>query len=511
MTMDRQQPTYWLETASIPRFAPLSEDIQADVVIVGGGITGLTAAYQLLKAGRSVVLLDARRLGRGESGHTTAHLTHVVDTRLQTLVERVGVDGARAVWDSSRSAIEFIRRFNALEHANADVADVPGLLVATRKEDLSTLDKEEELARTIGYRPTRLEAGALPIKGLAGLRFDRQARFHLGRYLARMVEVISGLGGRLFEETPVKEVESGDPTKIKTDAGRTVTASAVIVAAHVPFQNWVLIHDKQAAYRSYAIGVRVPKGKVTDELVWDLLDPYHYIRLQPDSDHDLLIVGGEDHKTGTASHTDEAFDRLREWTREQYGVDDVAWTWSGQIMETTDGLPYIGNNIAGKPNEWLATGYLGNGMTYGTLAGMMLAERVLGRTTPWDSLYDPHRLKGGLWKYVSENATVPYYLVKDRLFGLDAGDASDGRELKPGEGQVVKASGQKVALCRDEHGGWHAVDPVCPHMGCDVNWNSAERTWDCPCHGSRFSMDGDLINGPAVSPLTKRPTPSLRE
>jgi glycine/D-amino acid oxidase-like deaminating enzyme/nitrite reductase/ring-hydroxylating ferredoxin subunit len=500
MTFDPQRPSWWISTTPSTTHPPLRSDLRVDVAVVGAGITGITAAYLLKKAGKKVALLERGRAAMAETGHTTAHLTHVVDTRLVDLVRTFGEAGAKAAWDSSRAALDQIEALVREWRIDCDFQRVPGYLFGTRDSDVPLLQEEARLANQFGYRAEQVRPADFPFRSRIVLKFDNQARFHPRRYLLALLAQIPGGGSEVFEETNVKTIESGPPVRVVSESGAAVTCDHVLVAAHVPFQNRVLIHAKQAAYRSYVLAARTPKGKLADALYWDVLDPYHYVRLQPGPDHDLVILGGEDHKTGQVTDTEGPYQKLVAFLRDELGPEAVVVArWSGQIMETVDGLPYIGANVVSAPNELVATGYAGNGLTYGTLAGLMLAERILGRSTPWDKLYDPGRVKiRGTWEFVKENLDYPLHLLKDRLRGAEARALP---EVGTGQGKIVKLDGKKVAVARDETGAVHAVSAVCPHMGCQVHWNVTERTWDCPCHGSRFLPTGEVLNGPAITGL----------
>jgi Rieske Fe-S protein len=275
------------------------------------------------------------------------------------------------------------------------------------------------------------------------------------------------------------------------------------VAAHVPVNNRVLLHTKIAAYRTYAIAIEVEPGYLRG-LFWDTVDPYHYTRAQEIDEKTYLIVGGEDHRTGEETHTEVHFDNLLAFARRRFVGGPVKYQWSGQIIEPVDGLPFIGPN-SGSRHVFVATGYAGNGITYGTLAGMMFADHVSGRKNRYADLYDATRVKpiASASDYVAENLPFPAHLVKDRLTNTNV-DLDSPEDLHPGEGGIFAGQEGKVAICRDRQGALHAVSPVCTHLACDVAWNGAEQSWDCPCHGSRFSPDGRVINGPAVSDLAPK-------
>lgn len=499
------QPSYWMSQANLPSFPPLGKDLRVDVGIVGGGITGITAAYLLRKAGRSVALLERGRFAGVNTGHTTAHLTQVTDQRLNEMVSRFGRDHAQAAWDAGRAAIERIHDTIHTEKIDCDFTWVPGYLHAPQGQSqdakvLSGLEEDAKLANELDFDAQFLNS--VPFIGTPGVRFPNQARFNPIKYLSGLLKSLADSGTPTFENTEASEV-TDSPMAIKAN-GHEVKCDNLIVATDVPIMGKTgllaatLFQTKLAPYTSYAIAARAPRGIVPDALFWDTADPYRYLRLERHPQHDHLIFGGEDRKTGQDDQPATRFETLEKALALLVPAATVTHRWSGQVVETHDGLPYIGD-IADR--QFIATGYSGNGMTFGTLAGMMACDAALGRKNPWKELFDPHRKKiAGLWDYVKENVDYPYYLVRDRLRSA-AGDSL--ADLKPCEGNLLKLGGSKVAAYRDAKGAAVTLSPVCTHMGCLVHWNKTDSTWDCPCHGSRFKPTGEVLAGPAESPLNK--------
>jgi glycine/D-amino acid oxidase-like deaminating enzyme/nitrite reductase/ring-hydroxylating ferredoxin subunit len=500
---------YWSDSATLPKFAKLDRDEAVDVAIVGAGITGLTAAYLLTLEGRRVAVLERERCAAIDTGHTTAHLSMVTDERLVDLVKTFGRDHAQAVWDAGLAAISRIESMVGEVDAACDFAWVPGYLHAppgaSSREAAGSLEEEASLAAELGFDAEFLDE--VPFVGGPGVRFNDQARFHPRKYLAAVARAIVDRGGMIFEHSAADEFTTR-PLSIRSN-GHTLTCTSVVLATHNPLVGTAglagatLFQTKLALYTSYVVGGRVEKGSVPDALFWDTADPYHYLRIEPHHDHDFVIFGGEDHKTGQASDTGACFERLERTLLSMIAGIEVTHRWSGQVIETPDGLPYIGETAE---HQFAATGYAGNGMTFGTLAGMMAADFIAGRRNPWADLFDPSRKKvrGGLWDYIKENKDYPYYLIRDRFAGAEGKSV---RAVPRGAGKVLDINGQRVAVYRDERGNAVKRSAVCTHMGCLVDWNEAERTWDCPCHGSRFKPDGAVIAGPAESPL---PEPSKR-
>jgi glycine/D-amino acid oxidase-like deaminating enzyme/nitrite reductase/ring-hydroxylating ferredoxin subunit len=500
---DRDTTPYWSASASFPRFARLEADIETDVLVIGAGITGLTAAYGLASAGRSVVVIDRGRCASVDTGHTSAHLTMVTDTRLSDLADQLGRSHAQAVWDAGLAAIARIDDVVRQHEIDCAFGWVEGYLHLppgdTQSRDVERLKRDAELAAELGFDATFVNQ--VPLVGTPGVRVDGQARVHPRRYLAGLAKAIVAAGGRIHEHTEAGEFS--DRPRSVTANGHRITCGDIVIATHNPLVGLggttgaALFQTKLALYSSYVVAGRVAKGVVPDVLLWDTADPYRYFRVEPHRDHDVVILGGEDHKTGQADDTAERYARLEQALAALAPGVELAHRWSGQVIETPDGLPYIG---ATAEHQYAGTGYAGNGLTFGTLAGMMIADLILGRPNPWTDLFDSARkaLRHGLWDYLKENSSYPYYLIRDRFAGAEGRSL---RSVKRGEGKVVERNGEKVAAYRDPAGALTVRSATCTHMGCLVSGNPTERTWDCPCHGSRFAPDGEVISGPAESPL----------
>lgn len=503
MRDDSQASTsIWMATANTPSQSRLKENIRTDVCIIGAGIAGLSTAYLLGREGRSVVVLDDGLIGGGMTGRTTAHLTNAFDDRYVEMEKIHGEDGARFVAESHTAAIEKINEIVTRENIDCDFEWLDGFLFAQTPDDVQVLEDELAAAHRAGLVGVEKVSRA-PIEsfdtGLA-LRFPRQGQFHPLEYVAGLTRAILRDGGRVFGETHATKIEGGTPARVETSHGPVVTSDVVVVATNTPVNDRVAIHTKQAPYVTYVIGVRVPRDSITRALYWDTGDPYHYIRLQSENEHDVLIVGGEDHKTGQENDGNERFQRLEQWTRERFAqVGDVEFRWSGQVMEPVDGLAFIGRNPLDDDNVYIATGDSGQGMTHGTIAGMLLTDLIQDRKNAWEDVYSPSRIRlKSLPEYASENINVAGQYTDY----VTAGDVKSESEIKPGEGAILREGVSKLAVYRDEAGAVHKLSAVCPHLGCVVAWNSTEKTWDCPCHGSRYSAAGKVYQGPANSDLS---------
>jgi len=493
-----------MATTALPKFSSLAEGTGTGVCVVGAGIAGLTTAYLLAREGKEVVVLDDGAVGGGETGRTTAHLTSVLDHRYFELERLHGKQGAVLAAESHSAAIDRIEEIVLTEQIECDFERLDGYLFVPPGEPTEVLDRE--LAAT---HRVRMETEIVPRAPIAGfhtgpsLRFPRQAQFHPLKYLGGLAAAITRMGGRIYTGSHVDKVDGG---QVHVSGGQVVTAGAVVVATNVPFNDRITIHTKQAPYRTYVIGARVPVGTVFSALHWDTSDPYHYLRLQrvrasdASGDHNVLIVGGEDHKTGQADDMNERFHRLEVWARERFPmIEGIDFRWSGQVVEPVDGLAFIGPNPNDEKNVFIATGTSGNGMTYGTIAGILLTDLIYGRSNPWTTLYDPSR---NTLRAVKDFAQENLNVLKQYVDWAKGGDVSSVDEIAPGTGAVVQDGLKKMAVYRDPAGLIHRTSAVCPHLGCVVHWNKVESTWDCPCHGSRFSPTGRVINGPAAEPLT---------
>lgn len=490
----------WLETVTIPSRPALSQDIEADVCVVGAGIAGLTTAYLLAEAGRSVVVLDTGSTAGGETSRTTAHLVNALDDRYYDLETLHGPNGARLAAESHTMAIGRIERIVAKEKIECEFERLDGYLFAPPGESDGILEKELAATHRAGLTGVELVRRA-PLEDFDTgpcLRFPRQAQFHPLKYLDGLVRALEKKGGRVFNETHAEQFQEGPPGQVVTGKGSVVSAGAIVVATNTPVNDWVAIHTKQAAYRTYVIGVTIPKGSVTKALYWDTLDPYHYVRIEDEARHAVLIVGGEDHKTGQADDTDERFERLEAWTRERFPTADrTVFRWSGQVMEPVDGLAYIGRN-PGNRNIYIATGDSGNGMTHGTIAGVLLTDLILERPNEWATLYDPSRISlRAATEFAKENLNAAAQFADY----VSPGEVDTVQEIAPGTGAVIRRGLRKIAAYRDGDGVLSECSAICPHLACIVDWNPTEHSWDCPCHGSRFDPYGHVLSGPAGAGL----------
>lgn len=494
----------WMEEeiASPP---PLNENFRTDVCIIGGGITGLTCAYFLLKEGLSVTVLESGALAGGQSARTTAHLAWVMDERFFELERLFGLEGARTAGESHREAIRSIERIVREEQIYCDFEKLNAYLFLAPGDPIELLDREWTTVQRMGMPVQKISKAPFSSFNTGPcLQFPEHAQFHILKYLKGLIRAIIQKKGKIFSHTHVHRIQDGTPCYVVTDHN-VISAQSIIVATNTPINDRFMIHSKQASYRTYAIAGSVPKYSIPKGLYYDTLDPYHYIRLQKDETHphlEWLIVGGEDHKTGQEEESIEKYERLEEWTYRRFPMlKEVHYRWSGQVIEPVDGLAFIGRNPHEK-HVFIATGDSGQGMTHGTIAGLLLTDLITKESHPWASLYDPARKTlQAVGKYAKENFNV----VAQYSDWILPGEVNSVEQIPPNQGAIIRAGFKKLAVYRDPNGHLHCYSAVCPHLGCIVKWNPAEKSWDCPCHGSRFDTDGHVLNGPATHNLTSIP------
>jgi glycine/D-amino acid oxidase-like deaminating enzyme/nitrite reductase/ring-hydroxylating ferredoxin subunit len=495
----------WLGDCKIPEFPALTKDFHAEICIVGAGITGLTTAYTLLNAGKKVIVLDDGEIGSGETGRTTAHLSYALDDRYYEIARVHGKKNAKLVAESHKAAIDYIEHIITQEKIDCDFQRVDGYLIKAIDSHKDILHQELAAVKDAGIT-NAYYLEKTPLDGFEEtpcLCFPQQAQFHPLKYLTQLAKIIEQKGGHIFTHTRVIEVLAGESVLIKTqNKDQCISANSAIIASNTPINDKILLHSKLTPYRSYVLAAKIPKGSMEPALYWDTANPYHYIRMQQGNGHDWLIVGGNDHKTGKAATHQQAFNELKQWARQHFpAMGEIGFLWSGQIQEPIDYLAYIGHHPLDGRNIYIATGDSGNGMTHGTLAGLLLTDLILGRKNPWESIYRPSRLA---LKTIPDYTLHALQVVSQYRDYVTPAEVASLTEIAPGSGALIRHGLSKMAIYRDEEGKLHPFSSVCTHLQGIVAWNPLEKSWDCPVHGSRFDrLTGKPLNGPACKALIK--------
>ena len=470
-----------------------------DVLIIGGGITGLSTALVLQEKGMKCILAEGHNLGFGTTGGTTAHLNTLLDTPYTTIKKNFGLSNAMQVAIGAREAIDLIEGLTSKYNIDCDLAYKSAYLFAQTEEEADELEKIKEANQKVSVLTEWSETIPVPIPFVKAIKVDFQGQLHATKYLHGLAKAFEENGGVILQHCMVNNIEGEDIISADTSLGIIKAANAVY-ATHIP-PGLNIFSMRCAPYRSYAMAFTLKTGEYPSALVYDSKDPYHYIRTHKINGQDHIIAGGLDHKTGHNDNTEYIFTELEAWARHYFDIETVTHRWSSQYYNSVDGLPYIGR-MPGQDNVYIATGYGGNGIIFGSLAAKMLCTMIHKEETPYEDLFDPSRIKmiAGFANFIRENADVVSMFFSKRL---SYEHISQLVELAPGQATICEWENNKVALYKDESGHIYAVDPVCTHAKCIVSWNTAEKTWDCPCHGSRFAPNGDLLTGPAMKGLTQ--------
>ena len=500
-TMDHRSP--WQASGLVATHQALDADISTDVCVVGAGMAGLLCALELADRGRSVIVVERSHVGAGDTSATTAHLTAVLDTRYYELASMHGDAAVRLIAASHMRGIAHLERVMNAHDIECGFRRLSAFLCAGNAKQERELAQEQAAASAAGLKCELVRRSPLPLTEGPALWFPRQAQFEPLKFLAGVLQVLKQKGVQIYAPVSVNEFDargSGGEVTLATAQGKRIRANHVVVATHSPINDLASIHTKQAAYRTYAIAFESSQPEAT--LAWDMEDPYHYVRCGTDAETErpVLIVGGADHRVGQDEDANKNFPRLEMWARERFpAAGEIVCQWSGQVFEPSDGLAFIGKDPT-QDNVYILSGFSGNGMTYSALAAELIADLIGRGSHPFADLYDPKRKPSSavaISSFIQENLNT----AKQYADWLAPGDVASADQIAHGEGAVVRRGLRRVAIYVDEAGSRHELSATCPHLGGVVSWNSAEKSWDCPCHGSRFDCHGKVITGPATSDL----------
>jgi len=469
-----------------------------DVIIVGAGITGVTTALMLQRAGQQCLLVEAATAGFGTTGGTSAHLNTFFDATYPEIESDFGKDASKLVADSGKEAMSIIRNFIDEYTIDCDFEYKEGFLFSETEKETKQLLQILEASRSAGIEVIEARENDVPLVFDKALRFADQGQFHPLKYIKALLAEYLKLGGLLIENSFVSAVEhEGDLHKVNT-GNSTITGKNLVYATHLP-PGINVMNFTCAPYRSYVLAIALKDDDYPKGLSYDCQEPYHYFRSHIIDNQQYLVLGGEDHKTGHGD-PEQAFRNLEEYARQHFKIASIPYKWSSQYYVPVDGLPYIGEMPLSKSGTYVATGFNGNGMMFGTLSAKIISDQILGKTNNYSELFSPSRIKpvAGFTEFMKENADVAWHFVADRFSAEDLGSLA---ELHPGEGKIVEVKGEKLAAYKDEDGKITALSPTCTHAGCTVQFNSSEKSWDCPCHGGRFDLEGKVITGPPQADL----------
>lgn len=492
--------SFWISSTEQTNYPSLNEDIDVDVAIVGGGMVGITTAFLLKEEGLTVAVIEADKIIQGTTGYTTAKVTSQHDLIYDKIKTKMGEEKARQYAEANETAVRFIAQLIEEKNIDCDFSWQPAYVYTSSGKYVQKIENEVKAASSLGIKASFVKEIPLPISIKAAVRFDNQAQFHPRKYLLALAKEIPQSGSFIFENTKAVDIKRGNPFEVITDNGKKVTAKNVVVASHYPF------YDVRGLYfariyteRAYVLATQI-KEKFPEGMYISAESPTRSLRSVPYEDKELVLVIGDSHKTGQGENMNSHYEALFNFANQVFTVEDVPYRWSTQDCMPLDDIPYVGQYIFYTPGLYVATGFRKWGMTNSTVSAMVLRDLITEGRSPWEDVYNPSRFTpvASAKNFIMANADVAEKFILGKISPVP-----ENVKINPGEGKVIEIEGRKVGAYRDEEGNLHLVDITCTHMGCELRWNAAEKSWDCPCHGSRFTYDGNIVEGPTTKPLRK--------
>jgi glycine/D-amino acid oxidase-like deaminating enzyme/nitrite reductase/ring-hydroxylating ferredoxin subunit len=492
--------SYWMASTPQTDYPSLKEDVKVDVAIIGGGMVGISCAFFLKQEGLKVAVIEADRILQGTTGHTTAKITSQHNIIYSKIKKQMGMELAQQYADANETAIRMMKKIAEDYRIDCDLTPQPAFVYTEQDQYVQQIHDEIDAASSLGIKASYVSEIPFPISIKAGMRFDGQAQFHPRKYLLALAKEIPGDSSYIFEQSRVVDIDGEKPYYVITQEGKKVIAEKLIIASHYPCYNKAGLYVARIyPERSYVVAIK-GKEKYPGGMYITVEDPGRSLRSQNTEKGELIFVGGEHHKIGQGVDTREHYEALLKFAGEIFHVEGTPYRWSTQDCMTVDGVPYIGHFTSQTPNMYIATGFAKWGMTNSTVSAILLRDLIVKGKSSWQDVYNPSRetIAASAKNFIVENLNVAKELIGGKLSPVPA-----DVEIKPGEGKIIEVDGQRTGAYRDEKGRLHLVDTTCTHLGCELSWNAAEKSWDCPCHGSRFTYEGEIIEGPTVKPLKR--------
>lgn len=491
--------SFWMDSTETTDYPQLNEDIKVDTAVVGGGIVGITTAYLLKQAGVSVAVLDADRILQGTTAHTTSKLTSQHTIIYSKIKSQMNGELARQYAEANQYAIDMVEQIIQEKNIDCDFVRLPAYTYTQSDQYIGQIEDEIEIARSLGIEASFQQDIPLPFTVKAAMRFDNQAQFHCLKFLKKLVRDIPGQGSHIFEKTKAVNIQEGSPLIVVTDSGNKIKASKIVIASHFPFfDGGGFYFSRMYLERSYVVAATI-KDEFPEAHFISAEDPGHSLRYTPSKYGRLVLFAGEHHKTGHGTDTNKHYKNLMDFASQHFRIDNIYYRWSTHDCMTTDGVPYVGNLTARSPNIYVATGFGKWGMSNGIASAKILSDLITVGDNPWAQVYSPSRFitsGSALQTFVGINLSVAEKYITGKI---EPGDTD--KDIEKGEARIIDIDGHRIGAYRDAEGTLHMIDTTCTHLGCELTWNDAEKSWDCPCHGSRFTYEGEIVEGPAINKL----------